>query len=33
MHENILASLTRDETESFGIVKPLHCTLFHFVVP
>ena len=30
MHENVFAVLTRDEAKSFGIVKPLYCSLFHF---
>jgi len=29
MHENIFAALARDESETLGIVKPLHCSLFH----
>jgi len=31
MHEYIFAGLTGDKTKTLGIVKPLHCTLFHFV--
>jgi hypothetical protein len=33
MNEDIFARLTRDETKSLGIVKPLYCSLFHFVNP
>jgi len=29
MHENIYARLTADEAETFGIVKPFYCSLFH----
>src|SRR5438874_12532188 len=29
MHENIVAGLAADKAEAFGIVKPLHCSLFH----
>ena len=29
MHENILTALAGDESETLGIVKPLHCSLFH----
>jgi hypothetical protein len=29
MYENILAVLTADEAKPLGIVKPLHCSLFH----
>ena len=32
MHENIFARLTVDEAETFGIVKPLHCSLFHVLL-
>src|SRR5450759_1279992 len=28
MHENVFAILTADETIAFGVVKPLHCSLF-----
>src|SRR6266403_3170925 len=28
MHENVLAILTADEAVAFGVVKPLHCSLF-----
>src|SRR5437879_5506104 len=31
MHENIVARLTADEAEAFGVVKPFHCSLFHCV--
>src|SRR5437899_12715455 len=31
MHENIVAGLAADKAEAFGIVKPLHCSLFHCV--
>jgi hypothetical protein len=31
MHEDVFAILTADESETLGIVKPLHCSLFHFV--
>ena len=33
MHENVLAILPRYEAETLGIVKPLHCSLLHWVVP
>jgi hypothetical protein len=33
MHENIFAILAADEAKSLCVVKPLHCSLFHFVVP
>src|SRR5438105_10838816 len=29
MHEDILAILPADETVPFGVVEPLHCSLFH----
>src|SRR5438093_5974285 len=29
MHENVFASLTADEAEALGVVKPFHCSLFH----
>src|ERR1043166_8135794 len=29
MHENIFAALARDESKTLGVVKPLHCSLFH----
>src|SRR5271157_4221951 len=28
MHENVFAILTADEAVAFGVVKPLHCSLF-----
>jgi hypothetical protein len=28
MHKNILAALTADEAVAFGVVEPLHCSLF-----
>ena len=31
MHENIVAGLAADKAEAFGVVKPLHCSLFHCV--
>jgi hypothetical protein len=31
MGENVFAVLTADEPKSLGIVKPLHCSLFHLV--
>src|SRR6266702_467207 len=31
MYENILAVLTADEAKPLGVVKPLYCSLFHFV--
>ena len=31
MYEDIFAGLTGDETKTFSVVKPLYCTLFHFV--
>src|SRR3954447_10996883 len=32
MHEDVFAILTADESETLGIVKPLHCSLFHCFV-
>ncbi len=32
MDEYVVAILTADESEALGIVKPLHCSLFHCVV-
>jgi hypothetical protein len=29
MHKNILTALALDKTKAFGVVKPLHCSLFH----
>jgi hypothetical protein len=29
MDENVLTALALDETKTFGIVKPLYCSLFH----
>jgi hypothetical protein len=31
MHENIVAGLAANKAEAFGVVKPLHCSLFHCV--
>src|SRR5207248_8943526 len=31
MHKNVVARLAADEAEPFGVVKPFHCSLFHFV--
>src|SRR6266699_2847140 len=31
MHEHVLARLAADKAETFGVVKPFHCSLFHFV--
>src|SRR5437764_15466030 len=33
MHEHIFAGLTADEAVALGVVKPLHCSLFHYVLP
>ena len=33
MYKDISAVLTADKAESFRIVKPLYCSLFHCVVP
>ncbi len=33
MYEDIFAVLPADKAESLRIVKPLHCSLFHCVVP
>jgi len=33
MHENVLASLTADKAEAFGVVKSFHCSLFHCLFP
>jgi hypothetical protein len=33
MHKDILAVLAADETKPLGVVKPLHCSLFHCFVP
>jgi hypothetical protein len=30
MHKDIFAILTRDEAEALRVIKPLHCSLFHF---
>jgi hypothetical protein len=30
VNKHILAVLTADEAKPLGIVKPLHCSLFHF---
>ena len=29
MDKNVLAALALDKTKTLGIVKPLHCSLFH----
>jgi hypothetical protein len=29
MDENVLTALALDKTKTFGVVKPLHCSLFH----
>ena len=31
VYENVSAILTADKTVAFGIVKPFHCSLFHYV--
>src|SRR6266705_3767597 len=31
MNEHIVAGLPADKAEAFGVVKPLHCSLFHYV--
>lgn len=31
MNENVFTVIPADETKTFGIVKPLHCSLFHCV--
>src|SRR5204863_3420055 len=31
MHKNVVARLAADEAEAFGVVKPLHCSLFHLL--
>jgi len=31
VHENVFAILTADEAVTFGVVKPLYCSLFHFM--
>src|SRR5216683_6410184 len=31
MNEHIVARLAADKAEAFGVVKPLHCSLFHCV--
>jgi len=33
VHEDIFAVLAADESKSLGVVKPLHCSLFHCVLP
>jgi hypothetical protein len=33
MYENVFAILAADEAKSLCVVKPLHCSLFHCVVP
>ena len=30
MHENIFATLTADESKALRVVKPLHCSCFHW---
>jgi hypothetical protein len=30
MHEDVFAILTADEAKAFRVVKPLHCTCFHW---
>jgi hypothetical protein len=32
MHKNVFAILAADKTVAFGVVEPLHCSLFHIVV-
>jgi hypothetical protein len=29
VHENVLAVLPADEAVAFGVIEPLHCSLFH----
>jgi hypothetical protein len=29
MDEDIFAALAADESKTLGVVKPLHCSLFH----
>jgi hypothetical protein len=29
VNENIFSALAADESETLGVVKPLHCSLFH----
>jgi len=31
MHKNVFTALTCNEAKPFGIIEPLHCTLFHDV--
>ena len=31
MHKNIFAILTADKAVTLGIIKPLHCSLFHIL--
>jgi len=31
MHKNVFAILPADKAVAFGVVKPLHCSLFHCV--
>jgi hypothetical protein len=31
VHEHVFAILTADKAKPLGIVKPLHCSLFHCV--
>ncbi len=33
VHEDIFAVLAADKSKSLCVVKPLHCSLFHCVVP
>jgi hypothetical protein len=33
VHENVFAGLTADKAETFGVVKPFHCSLFHCLNP
>jgi hypothetical protein len=33
MHKDIFTGLPAYKAEPLGVVKPLHCSLFHYVVP
>jgi hypothetical protein len=33
MNEYITAACTGNESKSFGIIEPLHCTIFHCELP
>ena len=32
MHENVFARLAADKAVALGVIEPLYCSLFHFVI-